>query len=401
MSVEEEEPRSAPGCRAVQAVQPGDAIGGEGQQVFVVGKGLAGGITPVGEDGEAHMPLGVGEIMSLDLIELLADALGACQHRRYDQHGPELGRYAVAQVELGQPARTQELGHVSMHDGDGEVGRWDEGEKREHDDGHPALAQERHIGEQKREEKRCDYRDRAEIARRRQRKEPATEPAPEGRPIPDLPFERPAAIVDQPVAEVLLAISSRILRPLREVRSPIEKLFRDLDLRLAGATRELLDRVSVAVARHEVQPRIDARFVPSKGSLNQADILEQGLPVETGHLAHARDDVGHGRMRRELARMLCAHQLVGRGSVFREPPFEPSDDRARCGIAVAKSLDDLHDERPFERTRLVGLQIAEDIHGSLDFGEQAIGENSRARPRPARLDDSLCQAAQVLDQDEA
>ncbi len=204
--MKEQEPGAAPGRLAVYAVQPGDAVGCQCQQLLVVGKRLAGGVPPVRQNREREIPLGVGEIVPLDLVDLLAHAPWVGEHRGNDDDRAEFRGNAVAQVELGEPAGTEELGHVAVHDRDREVGSGYQCKECQRHDRQRALVQLPHVGQQEPEQEAAQKRDRAQVSRGGEGYEGPAEPTPEGWSETDLLFERPAAGIDEPEAEMRIAI---------------------------------------------------------------------------------------------------------------------------------------------------------------------------------------------------
>ena len=96
-----------------------------------------------------------------------------------------------------------------------------------------------------------------------------------------------------------------------------------LELGSAGASRELLDRVTVAVAGREVHGTEGT--VGSQRLVDDADAFEELCPVEGRHRPHARDHVADRHVRGGLVLELDSHELVGRRSRRRELLVEPGE----------------------------------------------------------------------------
>jgi hypothetical protein len=122
-----------------------------------------------------------------------------------------------------------------------------------------------------------------------------------------------------------------------------DHLPRHLELGSAGAARELLDGVTVAVAGREVHGA--EVTVGSQRLVDEADAFEELGPVEGGHRPHAGDHVAHRHVHGGLVLELDSHELVGRRSRGRELLVEPGERRHGLGILVTQALDELDGER--------------------------------------------------------
>ena len=199
--------------------------------------------------------------------------------------------------------------------------------------------------ERERQEQRGDDAEGPEVARGRPRDVGAQKPLLERDAVADRLLEERQPVRDEVVRGILGAASGRrVGRPRR--RGPLrmgDHLPRHLELGSAGASRELLDGVTVAVAGREVQGAEVA--VGSQRLVDEADAFEELGPVEGGHRPHAGDHVANRHVRGGLVLELDAHELVGRRSRRRELLVEPGERRHGLGILVTQTLDELDGER--------------------------------------------------------
>jgi hypothetical protein len=70
--------------------------------------------------------------------------------------------------------------------------------------------------------------------------------------------------------------------------------------------------------------------------IDQADALEEFMPVKGRHQPHAHDHVAHGNTHGRLILVLGADDLVRRSSLCVQPFIEPEKDRANLRIKSRK-----------------------------------------------------------------
>src|SRR5207249_2998474 len=130
--------------------------------------------------------------------------------------------------------------------------------------------------EGQRENEPAEDNDRPEVTGRRRRDVGAKQPARYGGPEAECQLEGPAPFRDEIVAWV---ISPRVVGVVAAPRARrVEHRFpRDVELGSARTPRELFDRVTVTVSRHEVHRSIGS--ARSKHFVDQADALEEFGPV--------------------------------------------------------------------------------------------------------------------------
>jgi hypothetical protein len=130
-AVEQEEAVGA--ARGVALVESADALEGFTQVCVVLGPVLRGGVGEVGQQREAQLRVGVGQVMDFQALGQGSAALGADEQGRHDDEGRAVRGDAVLEIELGQDARRQHQGEQVMHQADGQVGgRQQGGEAGQH-----------------------------------------------------------------------------------------------------------------------------------------------------------------------------------------------------------------------------------------------------------------------------
>ena len=110
----------------------------------------------------------------------------------------------------------------------------------------------------------------------------------------------------------------------------------------------------VMIACHEVRSST-ARVGPEDG-IDQTDALEEYLPVERGHQAHAGDHIADGHVHRRLSLVLDSDNLIDRRPLRREAFLEPAQRRRAHRVLIAQPLDELDREGRRQRGTLEPLQ---------------------------------------------
>ena len=99
--MEEEDALAAPWRGAVAPVQPRDAVPRRRQRLVIARQGGRRRIEPVGENREPKIAVRIRQIVHLEPLDLLLDVPDVGQQHRHDDHGSQIGRHAVAQLEPG------------------------------------------------------------------------------------------------------------------------------------------------------------------------------------------------------------------------------------------------------------------------------------------------------------
>ena len=169
---------------------------------------------------------------------------------------------------------------------------------------------------------------------------------------------------------------------------------------MGRVARQLLDRAPIEIAGAEIHLAIAAPG--AKRGIDEADLLEQGRPVDRRDQAHAGDDVAHRDIRCALALMLLPNDLVGGRPLGRQPLVQPEQGRCRLGILVAQPLNQLGGKGRRQGHR---SEIAED--GRRRFGLCPIHPQEAVDRKIGRLaglapgHDPLGRAAKILHQHDA
>ena len=119
------------------------------------------------------------------------------------------------------------------------------------------------------------------------------------------------------------------------------------------ASRQLFDRVPIAIARREIH--LGEVAVGAQHRIDEAHALEELRPIDGGHQAHARDHVAHGHVHRALPLMLRADDLVGGRSLRSQALVQPGERRRHLGILIAQALNQLDREGRRQRRLLEAL----------------------------------------------
>ena len=180
--------------------------------------------------------------------------------------------------------------------------------------------------------------------------------------------ERLEAVIDEVMADMAAAISRALARPP-------DSLACHGFLRPVAASGQLLDSLSVAVARVEVHARVHARRILAQDSLGLADPFEERVPV--GGLEDAQAPDGGG------------DALVGR----RIPGGPLHRERDGDGVRQGLEQDDAekHGQRPAlrHRERAHGLELPDEARDRLhldvvragrhDLPSQRVGHGESAK----------------------
>ena len=324
--MEQQEALAGVGNGTVAPVEAGDPLDRRREEPIILRHDLGGGVQPVGEEREVHGAVRIGEVVDFQAIDVLADLALRGQERRHHDERSQARRDAVAQLEARQRPRAEQVRDRAIDERDREVGGRDQREEAEQGEGQrvhaPGMGQEEREGE----EERGDDADGAEVARRRPRHVGAEDLLLQRDPVADCLLEERQPVRDEVVRGILGAASGGRTGLVRRRRGALrvgDRLPGDVELGLPGASRQLLDRVTVAIARREVQgAEVAGR---SQRLIDQADTLEELGPIERRHRPHARDHVADRHVRRGLTLVLDSHQLVGRRAQGRELSVEPGE----------------------------------------------------------------------------
>ncbi len=136
--------------------------------------------------------------------------------------------------------------------------------------------------------------------------------------IAKLRFQGWEARVDQIVADV--AVRTRVLVCCR---CEVDGCLGDLEFVCSRPLTDSLDDVTVTITRCEFHAGVDARRVFAQQRLDQADFLEEVVPVERREQAHAGDDVPDCDLRSRLSLVFGMDDLFDARALLRELLLDP------------------------------------------------------------------------------
>ena len=391
-AMKEKESVAAVRRRTVALVQSRDALARRGQENLIIRHGFLGCVRPVGEDAESEVTVGVRQVVHFQPLHLLVDFGAGGEQGGHDHHGAEGPRHTIAKLESRQRIRLHHRRHEAIHEHDGQIRRRYDGEEAEHDEHAGSHAGGPCHEKRQGEDGQGEQADRPEVSERCPRDIGAEEPAGQRgaaaedrfQPTPSRsqqiePGIVPAAIVDVAPRRLPDGFPSHV------------------ELAAARASRELLDGMAVAVARGEVHGEIvDVRL---KHAVDQADALEELIPLQRGHQAHAHDHVPDGDVHGGLPLVLDADDLVGRRPLGGEALVQPYEGGGHRRILVTEPLNKLHREGRSERPLLELLEG----QGSRPrvvaaHSEEIVGEGVRGLARRTPTHDALRESSKILHQ---
>ena len=256
-------------------------------------------------------------------------------------------------------------------------------------------------GKQRRRKKDCgDKRDQCHIAADADRSIDARRPASQGAAIGYGPFEGAAPAGEQDVSRIPTALlfHCRRLGPgllCSEHRGPGDVAFRSV-----RAARQIFDRAAVERARWEIHGFEAA--VGRKDCVDEAQLLEQLLPVDVGNQAQTGNDVANGNIRGALLAMHIAHRYLRRRVLNRQTLVEPCQRGGDDRILIAQPMNELDRECPRKRPPILRREYEGGGLGrSAPRAKQTVGEPIRHLPLGAARGNLLREASEILNQNDA
>ena len=140
---------------------------------------------------------------------------------------------------------------------------------------------------------------------------------------------------------------------------------------LAG---DVLDGVSIAIARGLVRVDVSARRIAPEDLLDEARTLEELVPVERADGPHAGDGIADRDLIRRLAQVLPPGELLRREPELRALRADPVVRVASERVVLPQSTEDLHEKR-----RRRGSRIALELDQRPRHGGRAVGGGEQAR----------------------
>jgi hypothetical protein len=149
------------------------------------------------------------------------------------------------------------------------------------------------------------------------------------------------------------------------------------------------------VERREVRGR-------AQDLVDRTHALEELLPVERRHQAHARDDVADRHVHGRLPLVLEGGDLFAGGALGRELLVEPAQRRDLVGILLAQPLGELDGKGRWQGLLLQARQHRARVRRRpLPEPEQGVRQEVRFLARGSPFHDELRDATEVLDQQDA
>ncbi len=344
----------------------------------------------------------VGEVVDFQLLEQFFDRRVAGEEGRDDDHRAGVFGHALLRLHARQQARGEQVRHVPVEHAQREVAGRDEREQREAGEHGPARAAPVGDEAERRDDERREEPERAEVEEGRVAQDRAHDALARARAVTEDLFEPDHVVADEVVADVRARGLRR--RPRGRVGGQPQRAARHFQFVRAGALRDALDDVAVAVARVEVHARVDARRVFAEQRIDEAHRLEEVAPVERREQPHRGDDVADGDLGGGLPLVFEVDGLLGGEPALVQPALQPVEDGHERRVLVAQALRELDDEGAVEVFVLAeapGEQRGQRLGLPPDRLQQLVGERVRLLARRARRDDARGEAAHVLHQREA
>src|SRR5439155_12737880 len=112
-------------CRGISGIQPRDTVSGGGQQGFVAVDMLAVRVRPVREQGEMNVSLKAGEMVYLQLVDLLFDAFARRQQDRHGHQRSQRSWDAAAQFKRRKQGGSDRPRYAGVDQSNGRIERGD------------------------------------------------------------------------------------------------------------------------------------------------------------------------------------------------------------------------------------------------------------------------------------
>ncbi len=119
--MEEKESLAATRRGTVPPVQTGDPLARGPQRFVVTRHALRGRVHPVGEDRKAEIAGWIRQVVHFEPLDLRFDFGAVRQQHRHDDHGSQMRRHTVSQLEPRQYGRRDERGDASIQQSDRQI----------------------------------------------------------------------------------------------------------------------------------------------------------------------------------------------------------------------------------------------------------------------------------------
>ena len=386
----------------IARIEPGDLLAGEVEDLGVdrVDLGLA--VRPIREQREVKLFGGVGEIMDLDIADVLLDIVARSDQRGHDDQRAGRGRNAVLVFVTDQPARFQEQQDDRVEEGERAFAGGNR-EQHQHDGngrGRKAKRGQRIAGQPDQKHRQGeDGHDDAQPARAAEHPlYPLGQSGPEAQRL--FQFATPRADEEEPDIDRLFR-----LRPLLALRGAgpqriagkLGGLLGDGVFRRVGTLRQFLYFGAILVARGEIQRGEIGALAQER--VDTADFLEPDGPVHVVDEPEAADDVACGDVTAGQRLVLGEDDLLGIGAGTLQLALEPFERPAGVLRPVAQSVEKLRREGRILCMRRIGRQDHPVVVRAV--GQHLVGDVVCDGAHVAGTRDPDGEPAQILDQHEA
>ncbi len=150
-------------------------------------------------------------------------------------------------------------------------------------------------------------------------------------------FECATASTDQVITRFLLPFIGGGM--LASASNFIYHLASDLQLRIRRVLGEVLDRVTVTIARQKIERTI--AFMDAQALVHEAHILDEPRPFKCRDGAHADNDITHRPVIGDLLGVLPAHDFIESYALPVQPFIKKVKGNRRAQMRVVRTLQDL------------------------------------------------------------
>ena len=383
-TMEQEEPIRVPAAEPAIQLQDAVARGRQDRLVAVALGRLR--VAKIAQDGEVNAGVEVAVGQHFHVLEERHDAIRARDQCRHDHHRARVVRHAFGQIEPREPPRRDRPRDQPLHERAGDIERRDDEQRHRQEDQRQRRAVAAEPDDDGPNQTCREARDRSEIA---QRAVPAAHP-PQARaepePARDVQLEVVAPSADEVVADVRRRVGGRAARG--GLARVLNRLQRQVHLRLSRGVGNLLDRLALLVAAQEIHAAIHAGRIAPQGVFDEAHVLEVLAPVQLGTEPEAVDGVAHRHLQHALALMLAADRVLGRHLLGLEVRHDRLVEIRRAAPILARPQEQLHDRRVRDAVRPYRPAVRVAV-------QQVI---VRALPRSPRRHDLVGQPADIFNQ---
>ena len=139
----------------------------------------------------------------------------------------------------------------------------------------------------------------------------------------------------------------RVLLPVSGSLCVLHCALGDVDFRERRTPGKLFNCVPVPVPGRKIhRSKVALR---TQCLINETYALEEFRPINGGHEAHARNDIADRDIHRALKLILLVDDLLGGGSLRRQPFVQPAKGGCYCRILISQASDELHRKRRRQR----------------------------------------------------